>query len=82
VPRVVGDAGKLLNHLGDSRQRPQVCSEAMTLRSETQRGIYLGQLLCIEAGFASGAPRSLEFLDAPLEKTGKPSADALTADAK
>jgi hypothetical protein len=82
VPRVILDSGKLLDHLGNSRQRPQVCRKAMTLWPKTQRGIYLGQLLCIESGLASGAPRSLEFLDAPLDKTAKPAAYALAADAK
>lgn len=54
----------------------------MTLRSKPQRGIYLGQLLFVESGLASGAPRSLEFLDAPFQETREPSAHALTADAK
>jgi hypothetical protein len=82
MPRVIRDSGKPLDHPGDSRQRPQVCPEAMTLGTKTQRGIYHGQLLCIESGLASGSPRSLELRDAPFQKAEKPSAYALTADAK
>ena len=44
MPRVILGPGKLLDHPGNSRQRPQVCLEAMTLRPKTQRRIYLGQL--------------------------------------
>ena len=80
MPRVIRDSGKPLDHPGDSRQRPQVCPEAMTLRTKTHRGIYHGQLLCIESGLASGSPRSLELLDAPIQKAQKPSANTLPAD--
>jgi len=66
VSRVILGTGKLLDDLSNPRQRPQVCLEAMTLRPNTQRGIYLGQLPCIESGFASGAPRSLELLGTSL----------------
>ena len=82
MPRVVLDSGKPLDDRGNSWQRPQACFEAMSPRPKTQRSLYLGQLLCIESGLASGAPRSLELLGAPLEKTEKPSAYTLTADAK
>jgi len=66
VPRVVFDSGKPLDDLGNSRQRPQVCFEPVTLRPNTQGGVYLGQLFCIESGLASRPPRSLELLGAPL----------------
>ena len=82
MPRVVLDSGKPLDDLGNSRQRPQACLEAMSLRPKTQRGVYLGQLFSIESGLASSAPRSFERLEAPLEETEDPSAYALTADAK
>jgi hypothetical protein len=82
VPRVILHPGKLLDHLSDSRQRPQICFEAVPLRTKTQRGIYPTQLPCIEPGLASGTPCSLELLNAPFHKTEKPSAYALTADAK
>jgi hypothetical protein len=54
----------------------------MSFRSKTQRGIYLGQLLGTKSRFTSRAPGSFETLDSSLEKTEKPSAYALTADAK
>jgi hypothetical protein len=82
MPRVIRDSGEPLDHPGDSRQRPQVCPETMSLRTKTQRGIYRGQLPCIESGLASGSPSSLELLNAPFQKAEKPSAYALTADAK
>jgi len=82
VPRVILHPGKLLDHLCDSRQRPKICFEAVPLRTKTQRGIYPTQLPCIEPGLASGTPCSLELLDAPFQKTEKPSAYALTADAQ
>ena len=82
MPRVILHPGKLLDHLSDSRQRPQICFEAVPLRTKTQRGIYPTQLPCIEPGLASGTPCSLELLNASFHKTEKPSAYALTADAK
>jgi hypothetical protein len=66
VPRVILCTGKLLDDLSNPGQSPQVCFEAMTLRPKTQRGIYLGQLPCIESGLTSGAPRSLELLGTSL----------------
>jgi hypothetical protein len=52
------------------------------LGPKTQRGIYPGQLPCIQSGLASRPPCSFEFLGAPFQKAEKPSAYALTADAK
>lgn len=80
MPWVIPDSGKLLDHPGDSRQRPQVCLEAVPLGPKTQRAIDPGQLPCIEPGLASSAPCSLEFLGAPFQKAEKPSAYTLTAD--
>lgn len=82
VPRVVLDPGKLLDERGDSRQRPQLSFEAMSPRPKAQRGLYTGQLLCIESGLSPGAPRSLELFRASLQEAQKPPAYTLTADAE
>ena len=82
MPRVICDSGKLLDHPGDSRQRPEVCFEAMLLRPKTQRGIYPAQFPRIKSWLASGAPGALEFRGTAFQKAGKPSAYALTANAQ
>ena len=69
---VVAHVGQPLDHGRDARQRPEFGGEAMGAGTLHQRGFDPGQLLALEAGFATRAPGRLQPRPAPRLPRVKP----------
>jgi len=76
---MVVNAGHTLDHQRDSRQRPQVCVEAVGPCPQPQGSLYLPESLGIELGLAACPSGSVEGADAAAAPLGVPAAHTLTA---
>jgi hypothetical protein len=82
MPRVVGDAGALLDDLRDAGQGPQIRAEPVGASAGQQRLLDLGQLRLADArGPARGAAAAQRVL-AAVVPAAIPAADVLAADAE
>jgi hypothetical protein len=79
MTRMVVNAGHRLDHQRDSRQRPQVCVEAIGARPLPQRFLYLPELPGIELGFAASPADGVEGADAAAAPFRVPAAHTLAA---
>ena len=83
MTRVIADARHSLDHLRDSRQRPQICVLMVRARAPlAQCDLHLSQLFCLQARHPAGSACPAQRLGAPALPLTKPSAHALPADSE
>ena len=74
---VILDAGHTLNNLCHAWQRPQICLEAIGLRSAAQSFLNFAKLLRFQLRFAAGSARTLKGASSSLCPFCEPTAHAL-----